>query len=167
MPSRPCVRSGAPCTSCTSCAACRSRRSARTPRLRKVSRRNSRRASRLRFAGPARRAPATCAGRRARPRAGRLRDGFGTNWPSTTGFVLRRAWTSAGSARTAALRRARPAPECRGGRPSESCRPRRASLRALVPRRRGARKCARQRLLCVRGSGTRSARERGPPKPER
>ena len=33
----------------------------------------------------------------------RLRDGFGTNWPSTTGFVLRRAWTSAGSARTAAL----------------------------------------------------------------
>ena len=34
---------------------------------------------------------------------GRLRDGFGTNWPSTTGFVLRRAWTSAGRARTAAL----------------------------------------------------------------
>ena len=33
----------------------------------------------------------------------RLRDGFGTNWPSTTGFVLRRAWTSEGSARTAAL----------------------------------------------------------------
>ena len=24
----------------------------------------------------------------------RLRNGFGTNWPSTTGFVLRRAWTS-------------------------------------------------------------------------
>ena len=83
---RPCATPGPPCTSCTSCAACRSTRSARTPRRRKVCRRNSRRASCLRFAGPARRAP-TCAGRRARPRAGAC----ATAWQQRAGVRRSRA----------------------------------------------------------------------------
>ena len=48
-------------------------------------------------------APATGASSRRRLRDDGFRGGFGTNWPWTTGFVLRRAWTSGGRARIAAL----------------------------------------------------------------
>ena len=147
---RPCARSGPPCTSCTSCAACRSRRSARTPRRRKVSRRNSRRASRLRFAGPAQRTP-TCAGRRARPRAGACATASGPTGrrrPGSSCAELGRLQAARGPPR---CRRARPAPECRGGRPSASCRP----SSSTAPRRPSS---SRTRARILSSSGGSAAR---------
>ena len=121
--SRPCARSGPPCTSCTSCAACRSRRSARTPRRRKVGRRSSRMASCLRFAGPARRT-LTCAGRRARPRAGACATASGPTGRRRPGSSCAELGCLQEARELPRCRRARPAPGCRGGRPSASCRPR-------------------------------------------